>query len=82
MMATRFLVLGCIVLDAASPSTVLAKPEHAPARLVAAQLAAPTPPAIAIRGNSGILRQDLFDRANPNNARTDWPAPPAQPGQH
>lgn len=29
-----------------------------------------------------ILRQDLFDRLNPNNIKTDWPAPSAQPGQH
>jgi hypothetical protein len=29
----------------------------------------------------GILRQDLFDRRNPNNLRHDYPAPPAQPGQ-
>ena len=29
-----------------------------------------------------ILWQDLFDRANPVNVRTDWPAPPAQPAQH
>jgi hypothetical protein len=28
----------------------------------------------------GILRQDLFDRRNPNNLRHDYPAPPAQPG--
>jgi hypothetical protein len=28
-----------------------------------------------------ILRQDLFDRNNPNNLRSDWPSPPAQPGQ-
>jgi hypothetical protein len=28
-----------------------------------------------------VLRQDLFDRNNPNNLRSDWPAPPAQPGQ-
>jgi hypothetical protein len=26
-------------------------------------------------------RQDLFDRRNSNNARSDWPAPPRQPGQ-
>jgi hypothetical protein len=30
---------------------------------------------------SGILRQDLFDRNNPNNLRSDWPGPPAQPAQ-
>jgi len=28
-----------------------------------------------------ILRQDLFDRNNPNNLRSDWPGAPAQPGQ-
>jgi hypothetical protein len=30
---------------------------------------------------SGILRQDLFDRNNPTNLRSDWPSPPAQPAQ-
>ena len=29
----------------------------------------------------GVLRQDLFSRNNPNNLRSDWPAPTAQPGQ-
>jgi hypothetical protein len=29
---------------------------------------------------SGIVRQDLFDRGNPINLRSDWPSPPAQPG--
>jgi len=28
-----------------------------------------------------IVRQDLFDRRNPNNLRNDWPAPPSQPNQ-
>jgi hypothetical protein len=28
----------------------------------------------------GILRQDLFNRNNPNNLRHDYPAPPGQPG--
>ena len=28
----------------------------------------------------GILRQDLFDRRNPNNWRHDYPTPPAQAG--
>jgi hypothetical protein len=31
---------------------------------------------------SGLVRQDLFDRNNPNNLRSDWPSPPAQPGQY
>jgi hypothetical protein len=30
----------------------------------------------------GVLRQDLFDRNDPNNLRSDWPGPPAQPGQY
>lgn len=30
---------------------------------------------------SGLIRQDLFDRNNPNNLRSDWPSPPAQPGR-
>ncbi|MGA7810526.1 hypothetical protein [Bradyrhizobium sp.] len=30
---------------------------------------------------TGILRQDLFDRRNPINLRSNWPTPPAQPGQ-
>jgi len=30
---------------------------------------------------SGVVRQDLFDRNNRNNLRSDWPSPPAQPGQ-
>ena len=29
----------------------------------------------------GVLRQDLFDRNNPNNLRRDYPSAPAQPGQ-
>jgi hypothetical protein len=37
------------------------------------------PPAIA-PPPSGLIRQDLFDRNNPNNLRSDWPSPPAQPG--
>ena len=39
------------------------------------------PPAYALRAPVGILRQDLFDRNDPNNLRSDWPGPPAQPGQ-
>jgi hypothetical protein len=41
-----------------------------------------TIPSPVDRAKTGlILRQDLFDRNNPNNLRSDWPAPPAQPGQ-
>jgi len=39
-----------------------------------------TPP--SIDGKAGcVLWQDLFDRNNPNNLRSDYPGPPAQPGQ-
>ena len=33
------------------------------------------------RKSQFIMRQDLFDRQNPTNLRSDWPSPPAQPGQ-
>ena len=52
------------------PEVVVA-PSHEPRR---------TPPSIDARP-SGLIRQDLFDRNNPNNLRSDWPSPPAQPGQ-
>ena len=32
-------------------------------------------------GSGLVIRQDLFDRRDPNNFRSDWPSPPAQPGQ-
>ena len=36
------------------------------------------------RGRTGfvVLRQDLFDRNSPNNLRSDYPGPPAQPGPY
>ena len=39
------------------------------------------PPSINAPTSGFILRQDLFDRNNPNNLRSDWPGPSAQPGQ-
>jgi hypothetical protein len=45
------------------------------------QTARKVPPPIVDVRPAGILRQDLFDRDNPNNLRSDYPAPPAQPGQ-
>jgi hypothetical protein len=39
------------------------------------------PPQPEITFPFGIARQDLFDRNNPNNRRSDYPPPPAQPGQ-
>jgi hypothetical protein len=40
------------------------------------------PPTIDAPKSGLILRQDLFDRNDPNNLRSDWHAPPAQPGQY
>ena len=39
------------------------------------------PPSIDIPKSGLVIRQDLFDRNNPNNLRSGWPGPPAQPGQ-
>jgi hypothetical protein len=36
------------------------------------------PPVVAVRP-VGILRQDLFDRNNPNNLRSDYHGPPLSP---
>src|SRR4051812_3259145 len=36
------------------------------------------PPSIEPRP-TGFFKQDLFDRNNPNNLRSDWPSPRAQP---
>jgi len=41
-----------------------------------------TPQSIDAPTRGFILRQDLFDRNNPNNLRSDWPGPRAQPAQH
>jgi hypothetical protein len=56
---------GCVVRPG-----VLVAPTHKTPKV---------PPAIEARP-SGVIRQDLFDRNNPNNLRSDWPSPPAQPG--
>jgi hypothetical protein len=40
------------------------------------------PPSNSVPTRDSILKQDLFDRNNPNNLRSDWPGPQAQPGQH
>jgi hypothetical protein len=42
----------------------------------------PPPPPSAIIAPFGILRQDLFDRNDPNNLRSDYHGPPAQPAQY
>ena len=39
------------------------------------------PPPPAVFRPLVIIRQDLFDRNDPNNLRSDYQGPPAQPGQ-
>jgi len=53
--------------------------QNAPAKAGSVQgRRTPLPPQIR---PSAIVRQDLFDRNNPSNLRSDFPAPPAQAGQ-
>jgi hypothetical protein len=63
----QYVVAGCVV----RPGVVVAPPYDD--RKI--------PPSIAALRRGFILRQDLFDRNNPNNLRSDWHSPPAQPGQ-
>lgn len=77
-MIARLLVLTCI-LNAVVVTAVPAASRRVTTTPPAAQTNARVgelPPA-----RSTVLRQDLFDRKNPNNVRTDWPAPPFQPAQ-
>ena len=67
-------VVSCIV---AIPTLSFAEAPHA--KVAPASVRKVAPPINAPRG--GILRQDLFDRNDANNQRSDWPSPPAQPGQ-
>jgi hypothetical protein len=80
MTITRFIVAICALQMTLAPFAV-AKTKSVPTRVVAVQEVT-LGDSFILRGKHGsILRQDLFDRLNRNNIRTDWPAPPAQPGQ-
>jgi hypothetical protein len=46
-----------------------------------ARQVAPLPPVVDSCRSGFVCRQDLFDRNNPNNLRSDYHGPPAQPGQ-
>lgn len=61
------------------PTIACAK--NAMPKLERAQAAHVRQPAVQARPTGFVLRQDLFDRNDPNNLRSDWPAPVAQPGQ-
>jgi hypothetical protein len=80
MTVIRVLVAICALEMALTP-IVLAKTKSTHSRVVAAQEVTQGN-SFVLRGKNGsISKQDLFDRLNSNNTRTDWPAPPAQPGQ-
>lgn len=63
------------------PKTIgVAKPERVSSLSVVWGLRKTPPPVDG--GRCGcVLWQDLFDRNNPNNLRSDYPGPSAQPGQ-
>jgi len=60
--------------------------EHPAGCVVRPGVAPPThdvrkiPPPIDAPARGFILRQDLIDRNNPNNLRSDWPSPAGLPG--
>jgi hypothetical protein len=59
---------GCVV----RPGVVIAPPTRDVRKI---------PPSIDAPTRGFILRQDLIDRNNPNNLRSDWPSPAGLPGQ-
>lgn len=82
MTITRF-VLAIFALTMVPTTTVLAKAKSDTSTRtgVAVKDDAQVSRTVLKGKNGSVLRQDLFDRMNRNSIRTDWPAPPAQPGQ-
>ncbi len=66
------------ILFAFAPAIAAAQDGHSKAEPAARVRKMPAPGDIVA---PGVLRQDLFDRRNPNNLRHDYPPAPAQPGQ-
>lgn len=82
MKIMQLLAVLC-ALEMVLSTTALARTKSMQVGAVPVQENAQVNRTVFIGSKSGfILRQDLFDRLNPNNIRTDWPAPSAQPGQH
>jgi hypothetical protein len=79
MTKLRLLALFAIFQAALVTPVLGANRNLRPAEAKAPELRSSLPNARARR--TVLVRQDLFDRANPINFRSDWPAPPAQPGQ-
>lgn len=71
-------ILALAILCAFAPAVAAAQDGHGKTEPAPRARRAPAPADIVA---PGVLRQDLFDRRNPNNVRHDYPAPTAQPGQ-
>jgi hypothetical protein len=74
--ATVVVAIFWVIFDPGFGLAQNARPNKEPAKT--AQV---TPPRAGIRPFE-VVRQDLFDRRNSNNLRSDYAPPPAQPGQH
>jgi hypothetical protein len=69
--------IGILAILCVFAPQIAAAQDHHPRRVVVVRKS-PAPWDIVA---PGVLRQDLFDRNNPNNLRRDYPSAPAQPGQ-
>jgi hypothetical protein len=76
MKKVMLLIVSCAL---AFPGTAFAQSD--PAKPASTHASRKPHKHIIITTGGGILRQDLFDRNNPNNVRSDWPTPPAQAAQ-
>jgi hypothetical protein len=74
--ATMAVSVFCVVLY-----PTLGSAQNARTKAEPAETARRTPPPLPDFRPFGFVRQDLFDRRNPNNLRSDYAPPPAQPGQ-
>jgi hypothetical protein len=73
------MMLLAVSCSLAFPTIAFAKTAHTKIRPTHDVRRIPT--SIDTSKSGFVLRQDLFDRNNPNNLRSDWPGPAAQPGQ-
>jgi len=78
--ATVVAMLGIVLLPTFSAAQNSQQSAHTKAEHAQTERRLLTPPP-ADRSSLGVVRQDLYDRNNPNNRRHDYPPPPAQPGQ-
>ena len=72
----------CVVFMPTFGFAQSAQPKAEPAQQAPRRIAPPPPllPAPTLVP-FGVVRQDLFDRNDPNNLRSDYHGPPAQHGQ-